>query len=87
MLEYLRTEFIKKKLWEVGEFKDIKASQDTFETSQDNKFIRYENLPLKTKSSKLVHAGFVSNAYRRATKKVAQCSIRNIIKYKLVGMV
>ena len=47
MLGYSREEFIKKKLWEVGAFKDIEASQDAFEALQRNEYIRYEDLPLK----------------------------------------
>ena len=34
MLGYSREEFIKKKLWEVGAFKDIEASQEAFEVLQ-----------------------------------------------------
>jgi PAS domain S-box-containing protein len=36
MLGYSREEFIKKKLWEVGAFRDIEASQDAFEALQKN---------------------------------------------------
>src|ERR1035438_9734720 len=50
MLGYTREEFVEKKLWEVGAFKDIKASKDSFLALQKDKFIRYENLPLKTKA-------------------------------------
>ena len=32
MLGYSRDEFMDKELWEVGAFKDIKASKDAFET-------------------------------------------------------
>ena len=59
MLGYSREEFIKKKLWEVGAFRDIEASQDAFEALQMNEYIRYEDLPLKTKDGRLIQVEFV----------------------------
>ena len=53
MLGYTREEFIKKKLWEVGAFRDIEASQEAFEALQKNEYIRYDDLPLKTKNGRL----------------------------------
>jgi len=82
MLGYSREEFIKKKLWEVGAFKDIEASQDAFETLQKNEYIRYEDLPLKAKGGGLVQVEFVSNVYLVGNKKVIQCNIRDITERK-----
>jgi len=45
---------------------------------QKNKFIRYENLPLKTKNGRLVQVEFVSNVYLVGKEKVIQCNIRDI---------
>jgi two-component system CheB/CheR fusion protein len=55
MLGYSREEFAEKKLWEVGAFKDMEASRKAFLALRKNEFIRYENLPLKTKDGRLVH--------------------------------
>ncbi len=82
MLGYSRAEFIKKKLWEVGAFKDIDASQVAFETLQENEYIRYEDLPLKTKDGQLIQVEFVSNVYQVGDKKVIQCNIRNVTERK-----
>jgi len=82
MLGYSREEFIEKKLWEVGAFRDIKASQEAFEALQDNEYIRYENLPLKTKSGRLIQVEFVSNVYLVENEKVIQCNIRDITERK-----
>jgi diguanylate cyclase (GGDEF)-like protein/PAS domain S-box-containing protein len=82
MLGYSREEFIKKKLWEVGAFKDIKASQDAFEALQENEYIRYENLPLKTQDGRLIQVEFVSNVYLVGNEKVIQCDIRDITEHK-----
>jgi PAS domain S-box-containing protein/putative nucleotidyltransferase with HDIG domain len=78
MLGYSREEFVEKKLWEVGAFRDIEASRKSFLALQKNKFLRYENLPLKTKEGRLVQVEFVSNVYMVGDEKVIQCNIRNI---------
>ena len=83
MLGYSREEFVARKLWEVGAFKDIEASRDYFKALQENEFIRYENLPLKTKSGRLVQVEFVSNVYLVGNEKVIQCNIRDISDRKL----
>ena len=78
MLGYSREEFVEKKLWEVGAFKDIEASRSSFLSLQKNEFIRYENLPLKTKGGRLVQVEFVSNVYMVGNEKVIQCNVRDI---------
>ncbi|MFA6471359.1 MAG: PAS domain S-box protein, partial [Candidatus Latescibacterota bacterium] len=78
MLGYSREEFIEKKLWEVGAFRNIKASNDGFEELQEKEYIRYDNIPLKTKDGRLVQVEFVSNVYVVGGKKVIQCNIRDI---------
>jgi diguanylate cyclase (GGDEF)-like protein/PAS domain S-box-containing protein len=82
MLGYSREEFVKKKLWEMGAFKDIEASKEAFEALQKNEFIRYDDLPLKAKDGKLVEVEFVSNVYLVEKVKVIQCNIRDITERK-----
>jgi diguanylate cyclase (GGDEF)-like protein/PAS domain S-box-containing protein len=82
MLGYSRAEFVEKKLWEVGAFKDVRASQEAFEALQKNEYIRYEDLPLRTKSGRLVDVEFVSNVYLVGGEKVIQCNIRDITERK-----
>ena len=78
MLGYSREEFIKKKLWEVGSFRDVNSSKEAFEALQENEYIRYEDLPLRTKNGKLIQVEFVSNVYLIENVKVIQCTIRDI---------
>jgi diguanylate cyclase (GGDEF)-like protein/PAS domain S-box-containing protein len=78
MLGYSRDEFIKRKLWEVGAFKDVKASKNAFVALQNDEYIRYKDLPLKAKDGKLFQVEFVSNVYLVRNKKVIQCNIRDI---------
>jgi diguanylate cyclase (GGDEF)-like protein/PAS domain S-box-containing protein len=82
MLGYSREEFVKKKLWEVGAFRDVEASKTAFEALQENEYIRYEDLPLKTKDGRLIQVEFVSNVYLVDDIKVIQCNIRDITDRK-----
>jgi diguanylate cyclase (GGDEF)-like protein/PAS domain S-box-containing protein len=82
MLGYSREEFVEKKLWEVGAFKDVEASQEAFESLQKNEYIRYEDLPLRAKNGRLIDVEFVSNVYLVGGEKVIQCNIRDITERK-----
>ena len=78
MLGYSREEILRKKLWEVGAFKDTKASKDAFEALQKKEYIRYKDLPLRAKGGRLIQVEFVSNVYLAGDDKVIQCNIRDI---------
>ena len=82
LLGYTREEFIQKKLWEVGAFKDIEASKEAFEALQKNEYIRYKDLPLSGKDGRLIQVEFVSNVYLAGGEKVIQCNIRDITERK-----
>ncbi|MGC1377088.1 MAG: PAS domain S-box protein, partial [Anaerolineales bacterium] len=49
-----------------------------FEALQEDEYIRYEDLPLKTKDGRLVQVEFVSNVYFVDDEKVIQCNIRDV---------
>jgi diguanylate cyclase (GGDEF)-like protein/PAS domain S-box-containing protein len=78
LLGYAPEELLGKKLWEIGPFKDIIASQAAFRELQRKEYIRYEELPLETKHGERVEVEFVSNLYEVNHKKVIQCNIRDI---------
>ena len=82
MLGYSREELVGKALWQVGTFKDMEASQEAFAALQKNEYIRYDDLPLRAKSGKLVDVEFVSNVYLVGGEKVIQCNIRDITERK-----
>jgi PAS domain S-box-containing protein/putative nucleotidyltransferase with HDIG domain len=78
MLGYTRKELVKRKLWEVGAFRDVESNRNSFEALQKDEFIRYEDLPLKTKDGRLIQVEFVSNVYLVGDEKVIQCNIRDV---------
>jgi len=82
MLGFSRDEFIGKKLWEVGAFRDVKASKEAFKILQKKKYIRYKDLPLLAKSGKTFPVEFISNVYMVGNEKVIQCNIRDISEHK-----
>jgi PAS domain S-box-containing protein len=78
LLDYPFESLIGLQLWEIGLFEDIAANQAAFEKLQTEEYIRYENLPLRTKVGKQIQVEFVSNVYFVGSAKVIQCNIRDI---------
>jgi two-component system, cell cycle sensor histidine kinase and response regulator CckA len=78
MLGYTHSEFVGKKLWEIGLFKDTAASRSGFSDLQTKGIIRYEDLPLETKDGRQIDVEFVSNVYSVDGTQVVQCNIRDI---------
>ncbi|KAF0108989.1 MAG: histidine kinase [Anaerolineaceae bacterium] len=78
MLGYSREQFLGKRIWEIGFFKDIAANKSNFTELQQKEFIQYENLPLETAAGNLINVEFVSHVYQIDDKKVIQCNIRDI---------
>ena len=78
LLDYPFENIIGRRLWEIGQFKDIAANQAAFEALQRNEYIRYENLPLCSREGKEIHVEFISNVYFVGSDKVIQCNIRDI---------
>jgi diguanylate cyclase (GGDEF)-like protein/PAS domain S-box-containing protein len=82
LLGYSHAEFLGKKLWEVGPFADRAESKEMFAELQAKGYVRYEDLPLKTKAGAEVPVEFVSNTYDCEGVKIIQCNIRDIAERK-----
>jgi PAS domain S-box-containing protein len=78
LLDYPFESMIGLRLWEIGQFKAIAANQAAFEVLQTKEYIRYENLPLRTKTGKEIQVEFVSNDYFVGSHTVFPCNIRDI---------
>jgi PAS domain S-box-containing protein len=78
LLDYAREDFLGKSLWDIGAFKQIQESRAAFRELQNKQYIRYENLPLETRSGRRVNVEFISNVYEENGKSVIQCNIRDI---------
>lgn len=86
MLGYSHPELLGKKLWEVGLFSDITLSKEMFSALQINGYVRYEDLPLKTKAGVSIQVEFISNSYDCEGIKVIQCNIRDISQRKALDV-
>ena len=82
LLGFTHEQFLGKKLWEIGVFKDIAASKDNFKELQERKYIHFEDLPLETADGRRIYAEFVSFVYEVEGKNVMQCNIRDITERK-----
>lgn len=82
LLGYSKEDFLKKYLWEVGVFRDVAASKANFLTLQKKRYVRFEDLPLETKTGKKVEVEFVANAYQVDGTTIIQCNVRNITDRK-----
>ncbi len=82
MLGYAQAEFLGKRLWEIGPFRDIAASQAAFKELQSKGYIRYEDLPLEKSDGQRMDVEFVSNLYQVDHRQVIQCNIRDITERK-----
>jgi PAS domain S-box-containing protein len=80
LLGYSHAEFLGKKLWEIGAFKDTALTMDAFAELQAKRYIRYDDLPLVTKDGRRISVEFVSNAYDCEGIDVIQCNIRDNTK-------
>lgn len=78
LLDYPFDELRGRKLWEIGQFKDVAANRAAFKKLQESEYIRYENLPLRRRDGKRIQVEFVSNVYWVEDHKVIQCNIRDI---------
>lgn len=82
LLGFPREEFLGKALWDIGLFRDIEASKDSFQELQAQEYVRYDDLPLKTRDGRAINVEFVSNVYMEGGNKVIQCNIRDITQRK-----
>ena len=82
ILGYSYADFLGKRLWEIGPFKNRKASKAIFLELQSKGYVRYEDLPLETKDGREIAVEFVSNVYLVNHHKVIQCNIRDITDRK-----
>jgi PAS domain S-box-containing protein len=82
LLGYSAKELIGKHIWQISPFKNIVANKEKFIELQKQKYVRYENLPLETKSGEKVYVEFISNVHGINGGTIIQCNIRDITERK-----
>lgn len=84
LLSCRRDECVGRKLWELGLFADAEKSEAAFRELRSRKYIRYEDLLLRTRKGHAIDVEFVSNLYTIDGEEVIQCNIRDITERKEV---
>jgi diguanylate cyclase (GGDEF)-like protein/PAS domain S-box-containing protein len=84
LLGYAHDELLGKTLWEIGPFHDVAASRESFRQLQAREYVRYDDLPLETRTHECRQVEFVSNVYMVDGVKVVQCNIRDITDRRIV---
>lgn len=78
LLDCERAQLVGKELFEIGLLKDKVASQEMFQKLTRNHEVRYENLPLASRSGRLMEVEAVASLYSEDGVPVIQCHIRDI---------
>jgi PAS domain S-box-containing protein len=82
LLGFSHDEMLGKTVGELSPFKDIEENKVMLDRLQKEGYVRYENLPLKTRDRRQVAVEFVSNVYQAGDVKVIQCNVRDITERK-----
>ena len=82
LLGYTLEELVGKELWQIGLLKDEQSSHAAFREIQQHGLIRYDDLPVQSKSGQTQQVEVVANLYDEDGKKVIQANIRDISQRK-----
>ncbi len=82
LLSYSREQFLGKRIWELGFFRDIIANQAKLEELKAKDYVRYDDLALETADGRRVEVEFISAVYLVDHHRVIQCNIRDITERK-----
>jgi PAS domain S-box-containing protein len=77
-----REELLGKEPWEIGLLEDEQASHAAFRELQETGQLRYDDLPLESKSGGRREVEVVANRYDEGGTQVIQCNIRDITERK-----
>ncbi|MGM0406305.1 MAG: PAS domain S-box protein, partial [Thermoplasmatota archaeon] len=77
LLGFSKEDLVGKELWQIGAFRDVAENKERFQELVEEGYMRYEDLPLETKSGGEASVEFVSNTYMAGGKRVVQCNIRD----------
>ena len=82
MLGFSHAQFVGKKIWDLGFFKDIVANEAKFKELQQKEYVRYDNMALEARSGQRHEVEFISNVYLEDDRNIIQCNIRDITEKK-----
>ena len=84
LLGYTRDQLVGLELYEIGFFADAQGSRQMFQTLTETRQVRYEDLPLQSKSGGLREVEVVANLHDEDGYSVIQCNVRDITERRRV---
>jgi PAS domain S-box-containing protein len=84
LLDYSLNDLVGKELFEIGLLQDENASQEMFDQLRRNDQVRYEDLPLESRTGRHQEVEVIANVYDENGQSVIQCNIRDITDRKKV---
>jgi PAS domain S-box-containing protein len=78
LLGFSHEEMLGRTVAELSPFKDIASNRTMLEQLQQDRYVRYEHLPLETRDGRRIAVEFVCNVYPAGDQEVIQCNIRDI---------
>ncbi len=78
MLGYSSAELVGKELWQIGLIQDAQASRAMVHEVQEEGFVRYEHLPLRSRDGRRIEVEVVATLYQEDRQPVIQCNIHDI---------
>ncbi|HEY6133898.1 MAG TPA: PAS domain S-box protein [Rubrivivax sp.] len=82
LLGYPPSQLVGKALWQIGLFATEEAGRAAVAQLQRERYVRFDDLPLRTRDGRSLDVEFVSNVYGLAPNLVIQCSVRDISERK-----
>jgi PAS domain S-box-containing protein len=82
LLGYRSAALMGKELWQLGFFKDAEANKAAMNELKTKRYIRYDNLPLETKTGGRIDVEFISSMYEEGDHLLIQCNIRDVSERK-----
>ena len=86
VLGLTNAEVIGREMWEIGVWKDVTASRSAIAELQERGYVRYEDLPLESKTGRRRDVEVVANVYQENGDRVIQCNIRDITQRKATDL-
>lgn len=83
LLGYPHDQLVGKELFEIGLLKDEGASREMFKKLRRKNQVRYDDLPLESRTGRHQEVEVVANLYDENGRAVIQCNIRDITARKL----
>ena len=82
LLDYTHDQLVGKEIYEIGLLKDEAESQEMFQKLKNETKVRYDDLPLESKTGQHREVEVVANLYQEGDRSVIQCNIRDITERK-----